>query len=595
MFRIPKPRNSDARTIKYASLLTALLQAMIFLSACALQPVPEIATFETQVPSPSPPAATATPNLTPPAQPTATPSPVATVAPRPPNVNIALTGAGRSSEGGESAHLAFDGDPNTNWNAKNFAAQWIAVTLDALYLVDRIALVVAQTPPGPTTHVLWLGNGSGARGLYTRLEDIQTEDGQTIEVLLDPPQPVDELLVHTLESPSWVGWREVQVFGAPAPEAAESSHSPQLGMEKVIENLELPVQVTHAGDGSNRIFVVEQHGRIRVFKDGLETEEPFIDISGRVWCCGERGLINIAFSPDFQNNRQFYLSYTNLDGSLVVSRFTAAPDLETGDPDSEEQLLAVSQPHHAHNGGRLSFGPLDGYLYVGIGDGGSEDLPPHTSQDPDLMLGKILRIDVESLESPYGIPANNPFVDVEGFRPEIWALGLRNPWGFAFDPETGDLYLPDTGHSKREEVNFVPASSLGGENYGWPTIEGTRCLKISGMPVPCHQASIFTLPVAEYDHTQGCAVVGGVVYRGSELTQLDGKFLFADFCRGNIWSLHNPSSSEEQGPVKVSLDGWRLELALKAYQIVSSIGEDEEGNLYVVAYQPGALFKLSPK
>ena len=593
MIRKHKPRHSDSRKTRYASLLTSLLQALIFLSACTLQPVPELASHATQVSTP--PAASASPTLTPSDAPTATPSPVPVEAPRPQNPNVALTGAGRSSEGEESAHLAFDGDPDTNWNAKNFAAQWIAVTLDDLYLVDRIELVVAQSPPGPTSHVIWLGNGSGARRLYARLENIQTEDGQIIEIELDPPLPVDELLVHTLESPSWVGWREVQVFGSPAPEYVESSHSSRLSMEKVIENLELPVQVTHAGDGSHRIFVVEQHGRIRVFRNGLETEEPFIDISERVACCGERGLINIAFSPNFRNNQQFYLSYTNLEGAIVISRFTATPDLETGDPGSEERLLAVSQPHHAHNGGRMSFGPLDGYLYVGIGDGGSDDLPPHTSQDPDLLLGKILRIDVESSGSSYGIPADNPFVDVEGFRPEIWALGLRNPWGFAFDPHTGDFYIPDTGHSQREEVNFIPALNHSGENYGWPTIEGTRCLKISGLPVPCHQAAIFTLPVAEYDHTQGCAIVGGVVYRGAELTQLDGKFLFADFCRGNVWSLHNPSYSEEQGPVKDNLDGWRLQLALKAYQIVSSIGEDEEGNLYVVAYQPGAVFKVLPE
>ena len=383
------------------------------------------------------------------------------------------------------------------------------------------------------------------------------------------------------------------MFGSPASETDGSSETPQLKRELIIENLVLPVQVTHAGDGSGRLFILEQEGRIRIFKDGNENDQLFIDISSQLTCCGERGLMNIAFSPGFPSNRQFYLSYTNRDGELVISRFKAAPDLETADPASEEILLAISQPHHAHNGGRIAFGPLDGYLYIGVGDGGSEDLPPHESQYPDQLLGKILRIDVESSQLPYAIPADNPFVNVEDYRPEIWALGLRNPWGFAFDVETGDLYLPDTGHSKREEVNFVPQSSQGGENFGWPTIEGTRCLKISGMPVPCHQAAIFALPVAEYDRTRGCAVVGGVVYRGSELPHLSGRFLFSDFCRGDIWSLHQPSPSQNQHPRPGNQDGWRSDLVLKAFNIVSSIGSDEDGNLYFVAYQPGAIFKIS--
>ena len=474
--------------MKYAILLSALVLSLALLTACELQPVPA-------PPSPAPQAAL--PAETP-ATPTVTPQPELKPQPTEPppllSQNVALTGEARSSEGEETAHLAFDGDPETNWNAKNLAAQWIAVSLDDLYLVDRIELVVAQAPAGPTSHVLWLGNGSGVRTPYARLSDIHTQDGQTLTIEISPPQPVDDLLVHTLESPSWVAWREVRVFGTPASDAEVNAATPQLNRELVIENLVLPVQVTHAGDGSGRLFIVEQEGRIRIFNNGVENKQLFIDISNQITCCGERGLLNIAFSPSFPSNQQFYLSYTSLAGDLVVSRFTAAPDLETADPASEELLLAIGQPHHAHNGGRITFGPLDGYLYVGVGDGGSEDLPPHESQFPDQLLGKILRIDVESSERPYAIPASNPFVNVEGYRPEIWALGLRNPWGFDFDPETGDLFIPDTGHSRREEVSFMPASSPGGDNYGWPTIEGTRCLKISGLPVPCHQASIFVPP-----------------------------------------------------------------------------------------------------
>jgi len=568
-------------------LSSVMLLGLAVLTACELQPVPEQSSPAAQATQPA--RDSATPTLTPQAE----PQPVPTETPPPQSRNVALTGEGRTSEGEDTARLAFDGDLDTLWNAQNFAAQWIAVTLDGLYLVDRIELVVAQAPAGPTSHVFWLDNGSGVRTLYKRLTDIHTKDGQTLTIEISPPRQVADLLVQTLESPSWVAWREVRVFGTPLSDIEVANETPQLKRELIVENLELPVQVTHAGDGSGRLFIVEQRGRIRIFKDGVENDQLFIDISNQVTCCGERGLLNIAFSPSFPANQQFYLSYTSLDGDLIVSRFNAAPDLETADPASEEVLLSIGQPHHAHNGGRMTFGPLDGYLYVGVGDGGSDDLPPHESQYPDQLLGKILRIDVESSERPYAIPASNPFVNVEGYRPEIWALGLRNPWGFAFDPETGDLFIPDTGHSRREEVSFMPVSSPGGDNYGWPTIEGTRCLKISGMPVPCQQAAIFTLPVAEYERARGCAVVGGIVYRGKELPHLNGRFLFSDFCRGDIWSLHRPVPTGNLGLDGVNHEGWRAELVFKAANIVSSIGTDEDGNLYFVAYQPGAIFKIS--
>ena len=194
---------------------------------------------------------------------------------------------------------------------------------------------------------------------------------------------------------------------------------------------------------------------------------------------------------------------------------------------------------------------------------------------------------------PYEVPASNPFVGEKGFRAEIWALGLRNPWGFAFDDRTGELYIPDTGHNDREELNFQPASSVGGENYGWPTIEGTRCPRFEDLPVPCSQAGIFAPPVAEYDHTRGCAIVGGVVYRGSELPQLSGRFLFADFCRGDIWSLSKSYADEEHVSNQESRGKWQSELVLKAAVPVSSIGEDEEGNLYVTGYQNGAVYLIT--
>ncbi len=487
--------------------------------------------------------------------------------------------------------MALDGDPATAWSSLRHPSQWIAITLDDLYLVDSIELVVAQAPAGPTTHLLWLDNGSLVRTLFRRLSDIHTENGQILAIEVDPPRPVREILVQTLDSPSWVAWQDVKIFGTPVSRQSENELPPQIGLDVFLEGLVQPVQVAHAGDGSRRIFVVEQHGRIKVVHSGVANDALFLDIANQVSCCEERGLLNIAFPPSFPASQQFYLSYTNLNGDTVISRFDITGDPDIADPDSEEILLTVGQPHEAHNGGRLVFGPEDGYLYVGMGDGGSDGYPMHTGQDPGLLLGKILRIDVESADLPYGIPASNPFVDVDGYRAEIWAMGLRNPWGFAFDIHTGELYLPDTGHNRREELNYVPSSSLGGENYGWPTVEGTRCMEIPGLPFPCSHAKEFTSPVAEFDHTRGCAIVGGVVYSGSELPQLRGRFLFADFCRGDIWELTRIVDSVD---VNAAVS-WRSVLLANARVPVSSIGEDEEGHVYVTGYQNGTIYKITSK
>ena len=536
---------------------------------------------------------TATPTSIPPSTPTPAPTPSNTPEPAPLSPNVALNGTVRASSGDESAQYAIDGDPETVWSAQNHPAQWISITLDDLYLAERIDLVVAQAPAGPTTHFLWLDNGSGVRTRFKQLTDIFTEDGQTLTIDINPPRRVREILVQTLESPSWVAWREVRIFGRPLSAEDENVNAPQLRLEKILDQLVLPVQITHAGDGSGRIFVVEQQGRITIVKDGLANEALFLDITDRVNCCEERGLFNIAFPPSFQASQQFYLSYSDANDDTVISRFSMTNDLDVADPGSEEILLTVDQPHVVHNGGRLEFGPKDGYLYIGMGDGGSDGHPAHFPQDPKLLLGKILRVDVESGVHPYAIPAGNPFVAEEGFRDEIWALGLRNPWGFAFDAQTGELYIPDTGHNDREELNFQPASSNGGENYGWPTIEGTRCPRFEDLPVPCRQAGTFTPPVAEYDHTRGCAIVGGAVYRGSKLPQLKGRFLFADFCRGDIWSLRMVDSAEANASAQQTNERWQSELVLSASLPVSSIGEDEDGNLFVTGYANGTVYLLT--
>ena len=230
------------------------------------------------------------------------------------------------------------------------------------------------------------------------------------------------------------------------------------------------------------------------------------------------------------------------------------------------------------------FGPQDGYLYIGSGDGGVSDKLSVNGQDPTTLLGKILRIDVESGVKPYSIPASNPFTQVDGYRDEIWALGLRNPWGFAFDRQTGDLYLPDVGYHLREEVNYQPAASAGGENYGWPIMEGNQCY--DRVRVPCN-ADGLTQPVAEYVHARGCAVVGGSVLRGSIYPRLQGIFIYSDFCIGHIWGLNRPDPD--------SPSGWQSKLLAKVDVPVSSIGEDEEGNVYVTGYQNGVVYLLTPR
>ena len=507
-----------------------------------------------------------------------------------PRENVAALGHVRASANLDSAFLAIDGDTDQYWNAYHYPIQWFSISFDDLYLTERIQMVVSQAPAGPTTHELWLGNGSGTRTLYKRFTDVYTEDGQTLEVDIDPPAPINEVLLLTLRGPSWVAWREVRVLGKPTANLPEVEEEPFWKLNKISGGLEKPVHVTHAGDGSGRIFVVEHPGRIRIVKDGIVADTPFLDISDRVMCCGEVGLVGLAFPPTYADSQQFYVGYTNFDGATTVSRFAATGDPDRADPDSEEVLLTIGQPRDNHNGGHLAFGPKDGYLYIGSGDGGEIGVLVTTGQEPDSLLGKILRIDVESNVKPYSIPPGNPFSQSAGHRGEIWALGIRNPWGFAFDSETGDLYIPDVGETRLEEINYQPASSVGAENYGWSEMEGNRCF--SSLDSGCN-ADGLTLPVAVYDHSQGCAIVGGAVYRGKMNAQLQGAFLYADFCSGRVWGLKRlGADSRESGQ-----DACQSKLLLQAESAVpvSKIGQDEEGNLYAIGYIVGAIFEITEK
>lgn len=348
---------------------------------------------------------------------------------------------------------------------------------------------------------------------------------------------------------------------------------PEPVFELVVANLTQPVHIAHAGDGSQRLFIVEQPGRIRIFEDGVLLEASFLDIVDRVSCCGERGLLSVAFPPEYTQAGHFYVNYTNLLGSTHISRFQVTANPNLADPASEEVLLVVEQPYANHNGGQLAFGP-DGYLYAGMGDGGSAGDPLNHAQNPGSLLGKMLRLDVESGISPYAIPAGNPYTQTAGYRGEIWAMGLRNPWRFSFDQLTGDLYTADVGQALWEEINYQPADSAGGENYGWRLMEGSHCYD----PLNCDPTGL-ALPVAEYAHADGnCSITGGFVYRGALYPRMAGVYFSGDYCTGSIWGLRPAGEAWEYALLtQAPFDGR-----------IASFGEDEAGSIYVTNYSARA-------
>ncbi len=333
--------------------------------------------------------------------------------------------------------------------------------------------------------------------------------------------------------------------------------------------------VTHAGD--ERLFVVEQPGRIWVLRDGLRAPEPFLDIVDLVGsAANEQGLLSVAFHPRFAELGWFFVNYTDRQGNTVVARYQRdSTDPERADPASALVLLTIEQPAGNHNGGQLTFGP-DGYLYIGTGDGGNAGDPWNNAQNLSSLLGKLLRIDVDGAE-PYAIPANNPFVGQSEARPEIWAYGLRNPWRFTFDRATGDLFIADVGQNAQEEVNFQPATSRGGENYGWRIMEGTACYE----PAACDPSGL-ELPIAHYLHHPtegGCSITGGYVYRGPRYPALQGAYLYTDYCSGNLWVL------------RAEATGWQNYIAGKTNPQATSFGEDVDGELYLVD-SVGSVYRL---
>jgi glucose/arabinose dehydrogenase len=341
----------------------------------------------------------------------------------------------------------------------------------------------------------------------------------------------------------------------------------------IASSFDRPVQVTNAGDGSNRLFVVEQGGRVRIIDGGSVLPVPFLDLRSIVSPGSERGLLGLAFHPDYRTNGQFFVDYTNLAGNTVIARYQASSDPNRADAGSAAILLTIAQPAANHNGGQLRFGPLDGYLYIGMGDGGD----PSQAQNNTTLLGAMLRIDVDG-GSPYAIPPDNPFVGRAG-ADEIWAVGLRNPWRFSFDRATGDLYIGDVGGDTWEEVDLEQTGTAGGRNYGWPIREGPCPL---GRRDPCLPGpSSVTDPIAFYDHPFGRSVTGGFVYRGALFPALEGYYFYADFVAGWVWALRVNGTSSTT-PV----------LLLNAGFNVSSFGEDEAGELYIVDYGGGTVRRV---
>jgi glucose/arabinose dehydrogenase len=374
-------------------------------------------------------------------------------------------------------------------------------------------------------------------------------------------------------SPTFTQPSRATPTSAPAtpPQAGELPDPSAFEWAEYVGGLSSPIDIQNAGD--DRLFVIEQAGLIRIISGGELLPEPFLDIRDRVNADGsERGLLGLAFHPDYQNNGLFYVNYTGAGGTTHIARFSASDDPNRADPSSETELLQVTQPYPNHNGGGLAFGP-DGYLYIGLGDGGSAGDPQGNAQNVDTLLGKLLRLDVDSAQ-PYAIPPDNPFANGGG-RPELWAYGLRNPWRFAFDFPTGQLFIGDVGQGNWEEIDWQYPGAPAPANYGWNLREGMHDYR-GGI------APDLVEPIAEYSHADGCAVTGGVVVRDPGLPEWQGVYLYGDYCSGKIWGLLQGGG------------GWHSSQLFDTPFNITTFGVDHAGSVYLADYA-GALYRLQPK
>ncbi len=360
---------------------------------------------------------------------------------------------------------------------------------------------------------------------------------------------------------------------------------PELELLEVASGFSSPFAMAHAGDGTARLFVVERSGIIKIIDNigtGSVLSTPFLDIRTKVRSGGERGLLGLAFHPNYPASPYFYVNYTFTDAGQLktkVERYSVSSDSNEADANSGLTVLTFDQSYPNHNGGDVKFGP-DDYLYIAIGDGGSAFDPDDESQEPTTLLGSLLRIDINADDFPsdpllnYSIPNDNPFVSLPSYRDEFWAIGLRNPWRISFDRTTGDLWIADVGQGDREEVNHQLANSSGGQNYGWSCKEGTLVQNFND----CLPGTL-TDPIFEYGRTEGYSITGGFVYRGSVFENLKGKYIVADYGTGNFWLINSQNFSDFQ---KIS----------SLQNLVSTFGESESGELYVAHLNNGRIYRL---
>jgi glucose/arabinose dehydrogenase len=358
--------------------------------------------------------------------------------------------------------------------------------------------------------------------------------------------------------------------------SAVTAAADDIALQQVASGINSPVAITHAGDA--RLFVTSQRGRVFIASGGSVAAQPFLDISSLVSCCNERGLLSVAFHPQYQTNGLLFIDYTNTGGNTVIARYrVSSTDPNRADASSGQILLTIAQPFANHNGGQLQFGP-DGYLYIGMGDGGSAGDPENRAQNLGVLLGKLLRIDVDH-GAPYSVPATNPFSGRSGAQPEIWAYGLRNPWRFSFDRLTGDLWIADVGQDRYEEVDLQPRSSTGGENYGWRPMEGAHCFN----PSTNCQTSSMTLPILEYSHADGaCSITGGYRYRGAKYPRLNGTYFYADYCSGVVF-----------GATENADHTWSARAVAQPKFAITTFGEDANGELYLADYNHGTIYAIT--
>jgi glucose/arabinose dehydrogenase len=382
-----------------------------------------------------------------------------------------------------------------------------------------------------------------------------------------PPSPTTNPLTSTSAPPTSIPSTATptQIPFTATPPSAETFPDPNAyTWQPLVAGFQRPVDLQV--DGSGRLFVIEKVGRIRIIQAGQLLQASFLDITDRVGSSGnEQGLLGLAFHPQYAQNGRFFVNYTDNNGHDVIARFTVSSDPNVADPTSETNLINVSDPFPNHNGGVLTFGP-DGYLYAGLGDGGSQGDPFGNAQNTGVLLGKILRLDVDSAE-PYAVPTDNPFGN------EVWAYGLRNPWRISFDRLTGDLYIGDVGQNAWEEIDFLQAGSPGGANFGWNYREGKHDYKGSAPEDVID-------PVAEYGHPEGgCSVTGGYVYRGETMPEWNGIYLYGDYCTGLIWGLIR------------SEDTWQSQLLFDMDVTITSFGRDESGEIYLLS-DSGGIYRL---